>query len=392
MPRQNTTSKYPKVLRNKYGKVRIYQGANRGDWEVYTVTWSVGKTRIRKCFADELAASNHAENVLEQFEHGHPLAGTLTTSDAIYYDACRKRLGGVPLMTAVEFYLINHGDVAEGSQVMLTDARNAFLKDIKSQGNSVRDIQTVRSHLGDFCDHFAVSISSIKAADLDDYLQRKNWSNCSRKNVRGTICRLWAWAFKKGVLPKHRENEAAKSLNYKAERSGSPGIFTPDEMATLLSAVPDIWLPYFAIGGFAGLRSAEIVRLTWADINLDEKVIVLSSAVTKTRKRRVVNMPDNLVEWLRVSAVEKTGPVCPHARPNKATSAAASESGVKWVDNGLRHSSISYQMAIVRDAEKVSEQHGNSSSEVQASYKANVLEKDATRWFSIIPDVPKNNH
>ena len=67
------------------------------------------------------------------------------------------------------------------------------------------------------------------------------------------------------------------------------------------------------------------------------------------------------------------------------TGRLAAASKVEWVHNGLRHSYISYQMAILRDAAKVAEQCGNSPEQVQANYKANATETEANRWFSVRP-------
>jgi hypothetical protein len=95
-------------------------------------------------------------------------------------------------------------------------------------------------------------------------------------------------------------------------------------------------------------------------------------------------MPDNLVAWL-APLVKESGPICPTKTSQRATLAAAKAAGVKWVHNGLRHSYISYQMALLRNAPEVAEQCGNSEAEVQRSYKALASESDARKYFGIFP-------
>ncbi len=56
-------------------------------------------------------------------------------------------------------------------------------------------------------------------------------------------------------------------------------------------------LPYVALGLFAGLRSAELLRLSADAVKLDERVIVIGQAVAKKRSRRVVEMSDGLNAW-----------------------------------------------------------------------------------------------
>ena len=384
MPKKNTDT-YPKTISSRYGKVIIYENANRGKWKVYVVTWSVGRVRNRKSFSDEMLAQNHAETVLEQIANGQPLAGQITASDALYFESCKKKLGGVPLMAAVDYYLMMHGSTDGVGGMELAKVRDAYLKDLEARGNSDRDLKGVKSHLKALCDAISGPITRVKATDIDSFLQSKNCANRTRANMRISICRLWNWAKAKGHIPRNMENAAEASSKYKSEYAASPGIFTPDQLALMLAEAEEAWLPYITICAFAGLRQAEACRLTWEDVRLDESAIILGAHITKTNKRRVAHMPENLVAWLKSVDVEKEGSICPASRPNKETSRAAEAAGVEWVQNGLRHSYISYQMALSRDAAGVAEQCGNSADEIQSSYKANALESEAKRWFSIMP-------
>ena len=65
-------------------------------------------------------------------------------------------------------------------------------------------------------------------------------------------------------------------------------IFTPTEMRKLLGAASGGFLPSIVLGAFAGLRSAEIKRLTWDDIRLAERHIVVGKDKAKTASRRIV--------------------------------------------------------------------------------------------------------
>ena len=57
-------------------------------------------------------------------------------------------------------------------------------------------------------------------------------------------------------------------------------------------------VPFLAIGAFAGLRSAEIQRLDWAD--LKESFIEVTAGNAKTRSRRLVPIQPNLAKWLAI--------------------------------------------------------------------------------------------
>src|SRR5262249_30078371 len=83
--------------------------------------------------------------------------------------------------------------------------------------------------------------------------------------------------------------------------NGDIEIFTPTEIARLLESArvnyPD-YLPCLAISAFAGLRSAEVERLTWEDVDLTARHIVVAASKAKTASRRIVPVHDNLAIWL----------------------------------------------------------------------------------------------
>ncbi len=72
----------------------------------------------------------------------------------------------------------------------------------------------------------------------------------------------------------------------------------PREIRRLLATTTADFLPGMAIGAFAGLRSAEIERLTWQDVHLAEGHIVVGKDKAKTASRRVVPLAANLASWL----------------------------------------------------------------------------------------------
>jgi hypothetical protein len=58
---------------------------------------------------------------------------------------------------------------------------------------------------------------------------------------------------------------------------------------------------------------------------------------------------------------------------------------MEWPRNALRHSYISYRLAIVKDAAKVALEAGNSPDIIFKHYRELVTEQDAKAWFAINP-------
>jgi integrase len=161
-----------------------------------------------------------------------------------------------------------------------------------------------------------------------------------------------------------------------------------------------------AIGAFAGLRSAEIERLEWKDIDFASRHIVVSASNAKTASRRIVPLCDNLAAWLAPYSGREQGRVWPggsvlfYKRQQQialATAVEADEStGVKaqkpveWKGNALRHSYASYRFAQTGDAGRVAGECGNSAAVIHKHYRELVKPADAERWFNVRPDAPAN--
>ena len=160
-------------------------------------------------------------------------------------------------------------------------------------------------------------------------------------------------------------------------------IFTTDQMVSLLSiATPNI-IPLITLGAFAGLRPAEIGRLDWSAVDLNRKIIQLRAGQAKTASRRIVPVSDNLVEWL--SPHVGKGKIVDSYRVEQERRAIAKLLDFKWPRNVLRHSFISYRIALVKSAGQVALEAGNSQEIIFKHYRELATEEQATAWFNIRP-------
>ena len=57
-------------------------------------------------------------------------------------------------------------------------------------------------------------------------------------------------------------------------------------------------VPIITVGCFVDVRPDESARMEWEMIDFDRKHIDLPAAITKDGERRIVDMSDNLLEWL----------------------------------------------------------------------------------------------
>ena len=152
-------------------------------------------------------------------------------------------------------------------------------------------------------------------------------------------------------------------------------------------------MPYLAIGAFAGLRHAELMRLDWSDVKLGQGHIEITAGKAKTAQRRIVPIQKNLAAWLKPRAHDR-GHLCSGDGSrflNKVT-AIARQCQIPWPHNGLRHSFASYRLAQCKNAAEVSLEMGNTPRMIFQHYRELVTPANAAKWWQINPSRKSRSH
>jgi integrase len=265
-----------------------------------------------------------------------------------------------------------------------------FLESRAKQNASTRYIQDCRSRLKRFAEAFACGIASVHANEITAWLEKQDVAGRTRNNTRTVLVTLFAYARRKGYLPRGKQTEA-ELVEAVRDPGGEIGIYTPDQLRTILAKLPGSFVPGVVLGAFAGLRTEEIVRLEWKEVDLQGGHITIKAAKSKTASRRIVPVLPVLRAWLGPHA-KKDGPVIAYSGAGTYTRAlfqAIRETGIHPVHNGLRHSYASYRLALIKAAPQVALEMGNSPQKLFSNYRELVVEKAAKAWFGTRP-TPRN--
>ena len=207
--------------------------------------------------------------------------------------------------------------------------------------------------------------ANISTVDIDDSCTaspRQGQQRTFRRDIRT----FFAWASVRGLSP---GNPAKNAATFKA-KPGKIGILTPEDASPSLEACHPSILPGVVIGMFCGLRQSEIARMDWRAVDLASGILTVGAEIAKTSSRRTVEIPENARAWLAPYAKE-SGPVWPASEEARnlwnlasieagfgpffstRTAVNAAQAGRDdlrpWPDNALRHSAISYRLALTRD-------------------------------------------
>ena len=252
-----------------------------------------------------------------------------------------------------------------------------------ADGASAPYLTDLRCRLGQFSDTFGDRlISEIQTAEIDEWLRGLNVSPVTRNNSR----RVLRTAFSFSVTRKYCvDNPVVRTAKAK-EIEGTAGILTVAETARLLEASNAELVPFIAIAAFSGLRRAELERLDWSDVDLDESGLITVQAIkAKSARRRFVKIRPNLATCLAPYAARR-GAIAPNncRKMLEATRAAA---GIKrWPSNALRHSFASYHLAHFKDAAALALELGHTDAGlVFQHYREIVKPKEAEKYWNLVP-------
>ncbi len=397
--------KFPILVKMGSVTVKIYKGETRG-YPLYTVSWYEGRDRKRQTFADLVEAKGEAELKATRLESGHRTAVSVKNADAEAlglamvdlkpigvplnvavkeYVTAYKLLGGRSILEAVKFYIERRP--TQETTISTTDAVEDFLKAKKSDGVGNRYLQDARSRLRRFAKAFSMPLSGINSADMEKWLRGIAANPRSRNNFRQHLVTLFRWARDRGYLSREVQTEADQ-LPLAKDRGGDIEIFSASNLAKLLKAADDTLRPYLAIRAFAGVRDSEMRRLTWENVRFEHGVIEIRASQAKTAARRLIPIQPNLETWL--STHRKDEGRIGYANNERIAGKLATDNGVKWIHNGLRHGFGSHRLAVLKDAAAVAHEMGNTERMVHACYKALVTEAQGKAWFAIEPERPKN--
>lgn len=390
---------------NGPARIKIYTMNRRDGYPEFTLAWKEAGRRKVRSFSSMEEARMIAQQTSVRLTNGWIAGDEVTRRDIDLFRHCeqvarehgvglaaamdewasaRKVAGEIPLSDAVRFYHANRADLFAVRTTVQVAAE--FVVSLKRKGVSDIYVRNATSSLKRFTDAKPGNIADVSVADINRFLDGlKNLGPVSKNGIRRNIVTMFGFAKKQGYLHPDRKTAAEQSDSFKVPEKEIE-IFTPEEMRDLLLAAHARILPLIAIGGFCGIRSAEVERLTWQDIKWDRGHIEVAGHKAKTAARRLVPLPDNLKAWLAPWRQE-TGPIISISDYSGALGDTAVKAQIPggWRQNALRHSFISYRVSLTGDVARTSLEAGNSPKMIFRHYREIVDEESAQAWFGILP-------
>ena len=383
----------------------------------YRLTYPSANGRKREHFAKEKDAQKRLKEIkAEQKQFGQSVTAMTSTTraDAVAAEKIlegtgltlveiaraaleekRRKESGKPMAEAVEAFMQSRGD-RSGEYLATLKSRAAYISNF-------------------FADRTTTSLTVEDCQRMLDGLAATSEPGTVRHYRTQLSMFFKFWASRKWI--DEDSNPAKKTTTVKVT-SQEAAILTPQETATLLSVCHRDIRPGVILATFCGLRNAEIERLDWKAVDLAQGTVTIGAGIAKTGSRRVCPLPENARAWLAPFA-QQSGNVWP-SDPTKARDlwtlsrinagygpfftdyppALAAQLDPKtkkprkdlkpWPANALRHSAISYRLALEKDLPKIAYESGNSPKIIQAHYNGLASPQAAKAFFDIMPDEAAN--
>lgn len=297
--------------------------------------------------------------------------GALDQRDAL--EAMRILPDGVSLRDAAQFYADNHVDAT----LTVLEAIEGFLSDKAAAGLRPRSISTLRFRMHAIAEGLGDRpLIEVSTEHLEEWLSKYHGE--SRKNYRKELSGLFAWSMRRGFAKRN----PAQAITVPRSDAKLPEFLTPEQMQALLWAAerdnPKL-IPFIVLGGYAGLRRAELERL---DSSCVRGHILVSASAAKVREQRFVTILPALEKWLK--AYPPSGPITsPNLR--REMERVIDAAGIRpWPNNALRHSFATYHLALYQDAGKTAHELGHTSPDLlYRHYRGLAKMSDSEAYFGI---------
>ena len=289
----------------------------------------------------------------------------------------------VSIIEAAKYY--DKHVLAYKSAPPVKDIVERYIADTISRNKRPATVKDLRQRLNTFAETFGdVRLSEVTLDELKEWIDNDEWDARSRINYLTKLSQLYGFSRRHQWVDSNLTELIARPT---ADETIVRIFPVPQAEQLLIRAQEFEALPYIAIGLFAGIRAAELARLSGRNVNFAEKTITITGQVAKKRSQRIVDMQPALLAWLAPCREElEAGAPVVTDKYRKRKPFLLEAAGIQdWPANGLRHSFGSYHLAMFRSADETAHQMGNSADMVHRHYKALVTKAEAEKFWNLRP-------
>ncbi len=239
---------------------------------------------------------------------------------------------------------------------------------------------------------FGTEFAHLRISDLNYEFLRKHYDELKdtsgkpaspryRKHFLGYLRQFLNWCIQNGFT------DTNPTVRFKIRSSVPDAEFLTLQQCRRVVSVLN--LPEFkpiratvVVGLFAGIRQAELERLTWTDVNTDQNSIAVTRSKSKIRRGRSVPIEPVLKAWLAMCDTTTSVVGKP---PRKLMDRFRKMLKFRLPQNVFRHTYATYWQSLNKDYATLADNLGNTVEVASRHYVRMVSKKDADAYWSLYP-------
>lgn len=303
-------------------------------------------------------------------------------------EALRLIPDGVSLTEAVRYWIAkNETPVVPG---LMTDALARIRREKSALDRSVRTSEGYRDHVGKFIREQpggeGLHVHEVTTAHVKTWMQSCGYKGKSWNGYRCTLHAFFAWCKSEGMT----DSNPVAGIPVASVRKPIPECLPVEHVKAFIKALESTepaMVPYFALGFFAGVRTAELAR--FGPECLPGDCIHIGAKQAKTGQQRFIAIAPNLAIWLESFPPAKGGIKLPNHRKrfeDVVVKVKKETPGFVWTRNAMRHSFASYHLAAFQNSTLTAHELGHQSPALLFNtYRTLAKSEDGKAYFDLRP-------
>lgn len=317
----------------------------------------------------------------------------LTAEQLTEAEASFARLNGKSLLAAVEYYLTHFK--GEPVKILLVEAKAKFIAEKVKLNRRPATILNLEDRLGRFVKaHPLKQVGEATPADIQAFIELDGKGQYAQAGDRLVLTGFFSWAKKRNYCASNPVDDVNR-VRIEREDVSVIGLEGARRIVSAAAAYREgLCLPYVSLALFCAIRPREIPRLDWSAIDLDSGTVTVGAKIAKMRQRRIVEIPPNALALLKT--VKDKPLYGPNFRSNLDAIKREAGDPKAFVQDVMRHTAISYHLALHQNEGKTAEWAGNSPDIIHRHYRALVKAVDVAEFWRIglgqSNSTPQDNH
>lgn len=297
---------------------------------------------------------------------------------------------GVDIETVVNEFIDKKGEeIKKSIKPLISELVDEFLKHKNSNvlepiaKKTKREVQhysnLIKRMWGD------MRVDEVNCDIVKEYISNLNVKNSTRRKYKIYISMFFKWVI--NIKNIDIENPVSK-ITIKVQKTEIK-IYTPQQIKSMYEFIKNNhfdMLAWFVLNTFVGSRPSETIKMKWEDINFKSGELYIQPD-SKTGCRRPL-LDEEVLCWFKkhYESNNKNEIIPKNIDKNerKLRKDIKNTLGIKWIQDGLRHTSVTYYYAKHKSWDKIEFNYGHSYRISRSNYQRSVPADEVKEFWDII--------